>query len=90
MEGLWPHHFVTLCLEDERQMKRRELIFHVKQLLSGCDPAEATQCGVVTASPKPPALDTFNQVAMSGGLMPHFHVILIIALKMETLASEHS
>ncbi|KAI5948445.1 Protein FAM228B [Manis javanica] len=29
---LWPHHFVTLCLEDERQMKRRKLIFHVRQL----------------------------------------------------------
>lgn len=59
-------------------------------LLSGCDLAEVTWHGMVTVSPNHSTVDTFNQVVTSGGLMPHFHIILFIALKMETLASKHS
>ncbi|XP_036728482.1 protein FAM228A [Balaenoptera musculus] len=69
---------------------RLQHFFPVLHLLSGCDPAEVTWCGMVTTSPKPPTVDTFNQVVTSGGLMPHFHIILFIALKMEILASKHS
>lgn len=43
---------------------------------------------MVTESPKPPTVDTFNQVVTSGGPMPQLHVILVIALKMETMASK--
>lgn len=69
---------------------RLQRFFPILHLLSGCDPAGVTRRGMVTASPKPPTLDTFNQVVTSAVLMPHFHIILFIALKMETSASKHS
>lgn len=83
-------HEWTLFTQQAVPKLRLQHFFPVLLLLSGCDPAGATRCGMVTASPKPPTVDTFNQVVTSGGLMPHFHIILCIALKMETLASKPS